>query len=166
MNSEKALLRRHEDNLNVCGMGVIILGAWDILKIIMQILLESKDSFQFDMEVSEDGKVIALLVIIAIVAVLFFLSCVIFLIHVYIGRNAMKNAKGQPYKKGYFVWAVILLVLSLLGTLSYADEIKEAEAIETTIASIIVDLTFIYILANLVISTRKIKQLRAEQTQE
>ena len=78
----------------------------------------------------------------------------------------MKNAKGLPYKKGYFVWAVILLILSPLGTLSYADEIKEAEAVETAIASIIVDLTSIYIFANLVISTRKVKELRAQQIQE
>ena len=162
MNSDKALLRRQEDNLNVCGMGVIILGAWDVLKVVMQAILEAKDAYQFDLEVSEDEKAIALVVIIAIIGVLILLSGLIFLIHFYIGRNAMKNAKGQPYKKGYFVWAVIILVLSLLGTLSYADEIKEAEAIETTIASIIVDITSIYILVNLVISTRKVKELRAE----
>lgn len=162
MNSDKALLRRHEDNLNVCGMGVIILGAWDVLKVVMQAILEAKDAYQFDLEVPEEEKAIALVVIIAIIAVLILLSGLIFWIHLYIGRNAMKNAKGQPYKKGYFVWAVIILVLSLLGTLLYADEIKEAEAIETTIASIIVDITSIYILVNLVISTRKVKELRAE----
>ena len=166
MNSGKALLRRHEDNLNVCGMGVIILGAWDILKVIMQVLLEAKDIFKFDLEVTEEERAIAVGVVIAIVAILILLCILIFLFHVYIGRNAMKNARGLPYKKGYFVWAVILLVLSITGMLFYADEIKEAEAIETVIASIIVDLTSIFILANLVISTRKVTQLRAEQTQE
>ena len=166
MNSEKALLRRHEDNLNVCGMGVIILGAWDVLKVIMQAFMEAKDIFQFDLEVTDDEKAVTLLVVIAIVAILILLSALIFLFHIYIGRNAMKNAKGQPYKKGYFVWAVILLVLSVLGMLTYVDEIKETENLETTIASIIVDLTTIYILVNLVISTQKIKQIRAEQTQE
>ncbi|WP_034444076.1 hypothetical protein [Butyrivibrio sp. AE2032] len=166
MNSEKALLRRHEDNLNVCGMGIIILGAWDVLKVIMQLLLESKEMFQFDLEATEEEKAITLVVLIAIIAIFILLSALIFLFHVYIGRNAMKEAKGQPFKKGYFVWAVILLVLSLLGTLSYADEIKEAEVLSTTIASIIVDLTSIYILATLVISSRKVKALRAELTQE
>ena len=166
MNSEKALLRRHEDNLNVCGMGVIILGAWDVLKVIMQAFMEAKDIFQFDLEVTDDEKAVTLLVVIAIVAILILLSALIFLFHIYIGRNAMKNAKRQPYKKGYFVWAVILLVLSVLGMLTYVDEIKETENLETTIASIIVDLTTIYILVNLVISTQKIKQIRAEQTQE
>ncbi len=166
MNSEKALLRRQEDNLNVCGMGVIILGAWDVLKVIMQAFMEAKDIFQFDLEVTDEEKAVTLLVVIAIVAILILLSALIFLFHIYIGRNAMKNAKGQPYKKGYFVWAVILLVLSVLGMLTYVDEIKETENLETTIASIIVDLTTIYILVNLVMSTQKIKQIRAEQTQE
>ena len=166
MNSEKALLRRHEDNLNVCGMGVIILGAWGVLKVIMQAFMEAKDIFQFDLEVTDEEKAVTLLAVIAIVAILILLSALIFLFHIYIGRNAMKNAKGQPYKKGYFVWAVILLVLSVLGMLTYVDEIKETENLETTIASIIVDLTTIYILVDLVMSTQKIKQIRAEQTQE
>lgn len=166
MNSEKAQLRRYEDNLNVSGMGIIILAAWDVLKVIMQLILEAKDGFDLDLEATDEEKAMAVVVIIAIVAILLLLCGLIFWLHVYIGRNAMKNAKRQPYKKGYFVWAVILLVLSLLGTFSYVDEIKEAEILETAIASIIVDITSIYIMAVLVISTRKVKELREKQTQE
>ncbi len=166
MNSGKALLRRHEDNLNVCGMGVIILGAWDILKFIMQMMLEAKDFFKFDLEEIELDKTMTVFVVVLVVAILILISAIIFLLHLYIGRNAMKDAKRLPYKKGYFAWAVILLVISLLGTLNFADEIREAEELETTIASIIVDLTSTYILASLVISNRKVKKLRAQQTQE
>lgn len=163
-SSGKALLRRHEDNLNVCGMGVIILGAWDILKVIMQLLLEAKDMFNIDLELPEEDKAMTMFVIVFVVAILILLCSLIFLFHVYIGRNAMKDAKGLPCKKGYFIWATILLVVSLLGTTTYLDAIKEAEAVSTAIASIIVDITSIYILANLVISSRKVKKLRTEQT--
>ncbi len=164
MNSEKALLRRHEDNLNVCGMGIIILGAWDVLKVIMR----AKELFQIDidLEVPEDRKSIAIGITIAVVAILILLIALVFLLHIYIGRNAMKNAKGQPYKKGYSVWAVITLVLSALSMAAYVGEFKKIESIDTTIASCIVDLTSIYIFVCLVISTRKIKQLRAEQTEQ
>ena len=163
MNSGSALLRKYEDNLNVCGMGVIILGTWDVLKVIMQLILDWKEFLsQLDLEMPDEENAEDLLVIIVAVAVVIVLTLLLFLIHFYIGRNAIKNSRREPYKKGYFVWTVILLALSLLGTLSYVDEIKEAEVIETTIASIIVDVTAIYIMATLVISTHKVKQLRAE----
>ncbi len=161
MNSEKALLRRHEDNLNVCGMGVIILGAWDVLKVIMQIMMNMKDGIS-DMllDVEEDEKGIAIGVIIAIIVIALLITALIFLIHYYIGINASRAAKGLPYKKGYFRWAIILLTLSVLGMFTYIDEIRDIENIETTIASIIVDLTFIYILGNVVVATLKIKELK------
>ncbi|WP_029320628.1 hypothetical protein [Butyrivibrio sp. AE3004] len=161
MNSDSSLLRRYEDNLNVCGLGVIILGAWDVLKVIMQVMMNMKDATaEMLSEVTEEEQGIAIGVLIGVIAVLFLITALIFLIHYYIGINASRAAKGMPYKKGYFVWAVILLVVSILGMLSYVDEIKDLENIETTIASIIVDITAIYILGTVVISTRKIKNLR------
>jgi hypothetical protein len=161
MNSGNALLRRYEDNLNVCGMGVIILGAWDVLKVIMQLMMNMKDlvsEMLNDVDESEQG--IALGVIIAIIAVAIVITAVIFLIHYYIGMNASRAAKGLPYKKGYYVWAIILLVVSILGMYTYVEDIKDIENIETTIASIIVDITSIYILISVVVATRKIKELK------
>ena len=72
----------------------------------------------------------------------------------------------MPYKKGYYVWAIILLVLSVLNLTEYIDRIRNLEEIETTVASLIIDLTFIYILGTLIVSTRKIKALRKAQIQE
>jgi hypothetical protein len=161
MNSGNALLRRYEDNLNVCGMGVIILGAWDVLKVIMQLMMNMKDLVSEMLnEVDESEQGIALGVIIAIIAVAIVITAVIFLIHYYIGMNASRAAKGLPYKKGYYVWAIILLVVSILGMYTYVEDIKDIENIETTIASIIVDITSIYILISVVVATRKIKELK------
>ena len=166
MKNSKPLLRKYEDNLYVCGMGVIILGAWDVLKLIMQVILDAKDLFNITADVKEDERGLALGIIIAAVVIVFLLSILIFLVHVYIGRNAMKAAKDQPYKKGYFVWAIIILILSVLAMYFYVDDFMEMKHIKTTIASIIVDITSIYILAVVVVTTVKIKKLKATQTQE
>ncbi len=48
MESEKVLLRKYEDDLNVSGMGVIILGAWSIVKLIMQNIYLAKKTSYFD----------------------------------------------------------------------------------------------------------------------
>ncbi len=165
MGSNSVTLRRYEDDLSVGGFGVIILGAWDILKLFMQIIMDWDEIADFG-PVSEADKLPMAILIIVIVAFIVLISFLIFKIHLYIGMNASRAARGMPYKKGYYVWAVVLLVLSVLSMSAYIDEIAELENIETTIASIIVDLTTIYCLSLVVFSTRKIKKIKELQTQE
>ncbi len=165
MGNDKAKLRRYEDDLNVGGLGIIILGAWDVLKVVMQAIMTTKDNIELE-EFAENERAIAVAVIIAVIAVLLLIVLLIFRIHIYIGLNASKAARGEPYKKGYYKGAVILLVLSALSMFAYIGELKDLENIDTTIASIIVDLTSIYILWVVVSSTRKIREYKLSHTQE
>ncbi len=162
MGTNSVALRRYEDDLSVGGFGVIILGAWDVLKLFMQIIMDWDEISDFGAE-SEADKLPMAIVLIVIVAFIMLIAFLIFKIHLYIGMNASRAAKGQPYKKGYYTWAIVLLVLSVLSMAAYIDEITDLENIETTIASIIVDLTMIYCLGIVVFSTRKIKEIREVQ---
>lgn len=164
MDSDKVALRRYEDDLNVGGIGVIILGAWDILKVTIQVLMKIKNDFSLD-EFSEGDKTLAVVILIAMIAAFLLFFFIVFKIHLYIGLNASKAARGEPYKKGYYTGAIILLVLSVISMSAYVDEIKDFENIDTTIASFIVDLTTIYILWIVISSTRKIRGLKSLQMQ-
>ena len=167
MSSDGCVLRRYEDNLNVCGIGVVILSAWDVFKAAMQFLTKVKDVIGDYLEQFEEGeKGYALLFFIVFIAIVLLGIGLIFWLHAYIGFNASKAAKRLPYKKGYYVWAIILLVLSVLSLPDYIENLGNLEEIETTVASLIIDLTSIYILGTVVVSTRKIKALRSAQTQE
>ncbi len=165
MDNDKVKLRRYEDDLNVGGIGVIILGAWDVLKVIMHLIIEAKNDINLDEFTSQD-KTLAVVIIAAVITGVLLFMLIVFKIHLYIGMNASKAAKGEPYKKGYYVGAIILLVLSVLGMFTYIDELKDLAKIDTTIASFIVDLTSVYILWVVVSSTRKIRQLKSSYTQE
>lgn len=165
MDNDKVKLRRFQDDLNVGGLGVVILGAWDVLKIIMHTLIEAKNGINLE-ELTGEDKAMAIVVIIAIIIGVLLVALVIFKIHFYIGMNASRAAKGEPYKKGYYIGAIILLVLSVMGMSAYIDELKNMESIETTIASFIVDLTTIYVLWIVVSSTRKIRKHNLLNTQE
>ncbi len=165
MDNDKVKLRRYEDDLNVGGVGVVILGAWDVLKVIMHMIIEAKNDINLD-EFANEDKTLAVVMIAAIIAVILLFVLLIFKLHWYIGINASKAAKGEAYKKGYYTGAVILLVLSVLGMFTYIDELKDLANIETTIASFIVDLTSVYILWAVVSSTRKIRELKLLHTQE
>ncbi len=165
MENDKVKLRRFQDDLNVGGLGVVILGAWDVLKIIMHVIMEAKDNI--DLEQFTDGdKTIAVFFVAAIILGVLLIAFIIFMIHMYIGLNASKAAKGEPYKKGYDTGAIILLILSFLGMFAYIDELKDVNNIDTTIASFIVDLTTVYILWIVVSRTKKISELRSLHTQE
>ena len=167
MNSEGCALRRYEDNLNVCGIGVVILSAWDVFKVVMQFLTKTRDvadDFFNQFEEGEQGYALGLFIV--FIAVVLLGIALIFLLHAYIGFNASKAAKRLPYKKGYYVWAIILLVLSVFSLPDYIEKISNLEEIETTVASLIIDLTFIYILGTVVVSTRKIRALRSAKTRE
>ena len=158
--SEKARLRKYEDDLNVSGTGVVVLGAWSIIRVFIEVFLGAKSSISFDDE-SPAFRVIAMIVVIAIMALI---SFIVMKIHLYIGLNAMRAAKGREHKKGYFVAAVIILILSVLSLITYGDSFQDLENIDTTIASIIVDLTTIYIFVVVIISTLKIKELKVPET--
>ena len=161
MDSDACALRKYEDNLNVCGIGVVILSAWDVFKVAMQFLTKMKDfAGDFFDQFEEEDKGYALGFFIVLIVVILLVIALVFLLHAYIGLNASRAAKRLPYKKGYYVWAVILLVLSVLSLFAYVDKISDLEEIDTTVASLIIDLTFIYILGTIVISTRRIKALK------
>ena len=165
MDNDKVKLRRYQDDLNVGGLGVVILGAWSILKIIMHTIIEAKNNISLE-EFAEEERWIAVVVVIVVIAGILLVSFLIFKIHFYIGMNASRAAKGEPYKKGYYKGAIILLVLSVMGMFTYIDELKNLDTIDTTIASFIVDLTTVYVLWVVVSSTKKIRELNLLHTQE
>ena len=55
---------------------------------------------------------------------------------------------------------MILLLLTVVGIISYKDRFKDTDNIDSTIASMLVDLTTIYVCVIVFISTKKIKQIK------
>ena len=158
MMSDKAKLRRYEDDLNVSGTGIVIMGAWSIVKLIMDLFLESKEYFAFEADSKFEYAFGVTFVAI--------ISLIVIKIHLYIGLNAIKASKGREHKKGYFAGSVIILIIMVLCLLLYIEKFQDIDNIDTTISALLVDLTTIYILAVVVISTVKIKKLRKKMLQE
>ncbi|MBP3240415.1 MAG: hypothetical protein J6M92_07690 [Oribacterium sp.] len=163
MASEKARLRRYENDLYVSGTGVIVMGAWGIMKMIIQLLLGADNVFKtIEAETElERNMALGLAFIMFTVIVL-----IIMMIHLYIGLNAARAARGRPYKKGYYFGAIILLVLSVLSMPMYRESLKDLSNIDTTGASILVDLTTIYVFYSVIRSTNEIKKLKKKLSGE
>ncbi len=158
MNTEKAKLRRYEDDLNVSGTGVIIMGAWSVVRVLIELFLNSKEYLNYGNEDPES----AMLNIVVAIALIVIISFVIMKVHLYIGLNAMRAAKGMEHKEGYFVAAIIIAVLSVLSLYTYKDQLQIIERIDTTLASILVDITTIYIFIVVIVSSIRIKRIKGD----
>ncbi len=162
MASDKTKLRRYEDDLNVSGAGVIIMGAWAVVRVLIEVFLQTNPSEELAKEAPEDRLPI-LLIVIALVVIL---SAFVLTVHLYIGINAMRAARDMKYSKGYYPVAIMLLILTVLGLFSYSEELKDIDNIDTTVAAMLVDLTTIYILAVTVISTKRIRSIKKKEPGE
>ncbi|SKC03005.1 hypothetical protein SAMN06296386_11483 [Lachnospiraceae bacterium] len=155
MKNDKSLLRRCEDDLRVGGIGVIVMGCWSLIKVVLQIYPDIKMSFS-----KGNAEILKEIIVVAVLVV--FMSLALAL-HFYIGINAVRSAQGETYHKGYVIGACVLWVLEILCFSEYSDMFKHMDDIDTTIASIIVDITIIFILTVVIISSFKIKKLRESE---
>ena len=158
MNTEKAELRKYEDDLNVSGMGVIIMGAWSIVRVLIGLFMNTKDFLNPD---DEDPQSIMFGMIIAI-AIVAIISVLVMSVHLYIGLNAIRAARGKEYKGGYYIAAIIICVLSVLSLGSYITALQDLEKLDTTLASLLVDITTTYFFIGVILSTVRIKRIKGE----
>lgn len=149
--SEKAKLRRCENDLYIAGLGVILFGAWDAVKIVFYALF---GDYAIPTTVAQGEYAVQIIAWI----VVFALAALVTGINLFIGLNAQRAARGKDYKKGYYVMTIIILVISVLSMITYWNSLQNLENIETTIASILVQLTSIYIYFTIIRSTQQIRQ--------
>ena len=156
MDSEKLKLRKYQDDLNVSGSGIIIMGAWSVVRVLIELFIGTKGASLLENDRTKD-KVIGIAMVVVIVAIL---SFIIMKVHLYIGLNASRAAKGRAHKEGYFIAAIITFILSVASMYFYKSAFQNLENIDTTIASILVDLVSIYLLFTIISATIKIKKIK------
>ena len=159
MVSDKVKIRKYRDDLNVCGLSVIVLGVWSVVKAIIELFTEFKN----DLNLEADTEAEKIFGVILVVLIFGGIAALIMWLHLYVGLNAMKAARSQSHKKGYFGVCIFLCVLTVASLGTYLEEFKDLGKIDTTLAALLVDLTTIYIFTVIIISTYKMRKLGAEQ---
>lgn len=153
--TEKAKQRRCENDLYVAGMGVVIFGAWDVTKVLIQVFLGADGITSIITGKDPSEQMESWIVVVILMAVLSILTLVI---HFYIGLNAQRAARGRDHKKGYYVATIIIMVISVLGMATYWEPLHDIDNLDTTIASIFADLMEIYIYFIIIRSTRALRK--------
>ncbi len=158
MEKEK---RRRQSLVGITGIGVVIFGFWSFIKINLYFLLGRDhliSSFEFLNESDPMEALKAAYIILLVVAI------IDLLLRIYIGKNAIFEAKNYHRRSHYVGVAIILILFSLLNLFTAIISIDlTSEDLPDQFASFIVELTSLSMLIELVKSTWKLRELRNEK---
>lgn len=163
-NSDSQIkLRRYCNNLSGGGAAYILFGFWSTLRIMMELTMKS-DTYEYFVEnIETSGEYGEEFLRIVVYALTILLCIFIIIIHLSIGTSAIRYSRGK--KKGIFflVPALLLAYINIKGLDQTFDTSSITWQLEkfATIASFLVDLTVLFVLADMVYSTIRIKMLRS-----
>lgn len=151
-------LRKLKHTLYCDGLGVIMLGGWSVLKVVMSVL-GGQDMFHFD-EIDIDPENMLLLKIFSYI----FLAVgvlVIFLFHYYIGKRAM-NVGKKDSKKRLFLIPTGLYCISNSWSIPFSIEAlrDNNESLDTLIVSLLIDIIFSFLLLDIIVLTIRVGKMQ------
>ena len=174
-NSDNAVrLRRHENNLMIIGMGIMIFGMWDIAKTMGILFLNKRifiDAISENMNgvenvdgVFSDGFVFTIFagLVISILLVSIAARLIIGISAVSVARKKKKRFFYIPVAVLYIISSIItvyLIIKSVVDTLSGTDIIV-LETRDSPIVSVVIEITNIIMMIEVVVSSIKIRKLR------
>ena len=162
-DNEKVRKLRHD--LYISGIGVILLGVWGCIRATMTLYL-SKEGI----DTSEIEAEYVPIYMAALLVLLLFLTIIIMAFHLYVGLNAMKAGKKGSKKKAYLFVAAFMGILSLLSFAGdYEIVHKDISQIDVAIAAFLVDVTFVFVIADIIYSSvmiGKLEKLRADKGEQ
>ena len=154
MNSESQVkIRRFRDNLRLAGMGCIVFGIWDVVKLFMTFSMQREELDKIIRNVNRTDVSRQFIILVCVVLFLI-LSVIVMSIHTSVGIGAIRYSKGRKKHKTFVIGAaafMILTITTLPVTLkdSGGDQITITP---TVIASLIADITLAYILFDMIVS--------------
>ena len=162
VNSVDNIKIRHlRDNLIHAGYGYIIFGIWSVIKLFMMSTMQKEYSGMLSDSIgSSTGDYF---LAIAITAAAYLVMIVFTLgIHLWIGYGAVRYGRGTGRKKSYVVMSAIGIIITLALLPFYFWNPSSGEALipdDTTIASVLVDITLIFVFLDMILSTIGIDRL-------
>lgn len=162
MNSDDEIaLRRYMNNLENSGAACILFGFWTVVKLFMELTMDSKTYNQIVVDV-DDSLYSAIFIRLVIIIVALIIALIIMYFHLRIGVAAIRYSKGKKKRRTFlFLTAVIMIINFLSIGSNFRDETTNELVIKSTgIATTLVDLTFTFILFDIISSSVKIGSLR------
>lgn len=151
----KICLRKAQTILSITGMGIVFFGLWDSIKaILVLVLFQTELIDQMNTTAIPEPVYKAILYSISILAVL-----LAFLLRLYIGLSAAREARGIPQRKSAYIWLAGFLVLTAaFSSIYYLGQILQGTDLGTSLASILLEFTSMLTSLQLVITASIVRR--------
>lgn len=143
-----ARIRRAKGDLKISGLAYMAFGIWSILKVSIEMATGVLAPLNDDMFIEYGNTVI----FISLIITMFLISGFILVLHFYIGFSALRFSKDPGSSRKFLYWAIIILVFYvieipyLIFSLIFLGDPSQ----DTTIASILLEITTGFILFDLI----------------
>lgn len=148
-------IRKYRRNVGICGVGLIAFSFWSIIKIIIMMVMGDdgfKDIMGIEDAVWEESKYIFL-------AAVLIIYMIFFMLNLFVGIGAIHFSNGNIGGRIFIIMAVIDFLVQVFGLPTYfMPEVYETYPLTQT-ASIVIDMTFCFILFDLIYSSFKTVRL-------
>lgn len=151
-----ANIRRAKGDLRISGLAYMAFGIWEILKVAIEIGTGIIDPFGYAGLEQYDVKVVFLSALFS----LFSISAIILALHFYVGFSSLRYSKDPTTSKRFLNLAMLLVLYYVVEIpyLFYTMFTLDQRVNDTTIASIMFELTSLFILINVISSGRILKK--------
>ena len=160
----KAKLRRYNRNIEISGMAMIFYAYWSVVKFFAPIVIGGTNAAEYigiDMNDYLANKALAWIAVVLTLGILFS-------VYYFLGKSAVKYARGKKRRKGFIVYAAIVFLVTAIGMIDYPEELLKIRHIsdaDSVVASFVVDLTLLFMLFDMMYSTIRGSKFRKMEEQ-
>lgn len=150
-------IRKYSTNMRLSAYGVILFGAWSVIKGILYLVFNTGvfDALLGIGSIPKESKTLA-------ISVLFAIQVLDLIVRILIGRAAILESKGHKRGIGYIIIGFLLIsfyVYNDVANFPSVFELGSTNMIIDQIVSLILDITSIYAMADLIYSSIRYKAL-------
>lgn len=161
------MMRRSQNTLIVVGTGTILFSVWTVVKTLGSLFMCREEAVAIARRTADEvGVVISdqnlfyIMIAVLLTTLLLFLG-----IRTYIGRSAISEGRGFRRSKGYLILAVILIIINTAAVVIMFISTKSKEYLwmfssDTSLSTLIIELTSIIMLAEMVFAAAKLRKAR------
>ena len=156
----KQKLRKLKHTLYNDGLGVIMLGGWSVLKLVMSVIGGGNIFDYVNAEIDEDNlmlvKIFTYIFLVLVIIIIFF-------VHYYIGSRAMRVGKKDSKKRFFLIPTGFICIITLLSSMLSIAALKDnIDDLDTLSISLILDIMLSFLLLDIIVSTIRVGRLQKQ----
>ena len=160
-------IRKYQNTLIVVGTGIILFGAWTVVKVLGSFFMLREETVAAMRKLSGEAidelpDSVVFYITLAVVLLIMLISLAV---RSYVGLSAISEGRGRKRRRLYLPLAVIMIISGIMSFVTSFFVVNGENALgalsqDTTLSGLIIELTSIVMLTEMVVSAVRIRKLK------